>query len=102
MDYYGSAYEVYQVKHGEYLTVIPDIATYGGIFNGWHDIANGKSLDIRRPILEDVTYQSSWIEVSILLENGLNIADIDIENIDIDALEMLVTQIKERREEEFE
>lgn len=102
LDYYGSTYEVYHIKHGEYLTIIPDIATYVAVFNGWHDIANGKSLDIRRPILEDVTYQSSWIEASILLQNGLDAADIDVENIDIDALEMLVTLIKERREEEFE
>ncbi len=99
LDASGQTYDTYQIKHGEYLTEPPNIATYGSIFNGWYSTASGKALQTRLPVLEDATYESRWIEVSILLENGLAIADIDPNEVDMDALESLVDELKRRRED---
>lgn len=98
LDYYGNIYDRYEIKHGEYLTVVPEIASYVAVFNGWYSTSSGKALDERLPVLEDETYQSQWIEVSILLQNGLGSAGMDLEQVDISTLEMLVEEIKRQRE----
>lgn len=99
LDYNGEVYDTYRIKHGEYLTAPPSIATYVAIFNGWYSTASGKALQTRLPVLEDATYESRWIEVSLLLQNGINIADIDPNEVDIHALELLVDELKRRRED---
>lgn len=99
LDYYGSTYTMYKIKHGEYLTQIPDISAYVAIFNGWKNAATGKSLDMRLPVLEDAVYQSSWIGADILLLNGLAMADTDIKDIDVESLEALLDAVKKMKQE---
>lgn len=100
LDYYGDTYEQYTVRHGEQLDVIPEINTYAGIFNGWKSVDTGKLLDISIPILEDTTYQAEWIEASLLVQNGVNIAGINVDDIDLEDLISLTEAIKMLREKE--
>ncbi len=100
LDYNGNTCAKYTVKHGEYVPQVPEVATYGAIFNGWSAVDTHNQFDITLPVLEDATYQSAWIEVFILLENGINIAEINVKDIDLDSLEFMVESIKERREVE--
>lgn len=99
LDYYGGVYDQYLVKHGDYLTTPPYITTYVAIFNGWYSTTSGKALQTRLPVLEDVTYESRWIDVSILLQNGISIAELDPENVDIHAIEILVDELKRQQED---
>lgn len=98
LDYYGQVYRKYRIKHGEYLTEIPVIAAYVAVFNGWKNTATGKGLDSRLPVLEDVEYESAWIDANLVLLNGLAMAGIDIEDIDIAALEALLEAAKAMQE----
>ena len=86
------------VKHGEYLPEIPSAANYVAIFQGWQNIVTGRKLDIRLPILEDTTYQSKWIPAEYLILNGLAVANAELEEIDIEALEALLQTAKEMKE----
>ena len=76
----------------------PPIASYTGIFNGWYT-EEGIPFDLRLPVLQDVTYVSRWIDVDILLQNGLNNAEMDISQVDTEILKQLVDIIEKRRNE---
>lgn len=100
LDYDGNAIKTYRVKHGEYLKeeiIMP--RCYVALFSGWKNVATGKSYDTRIPILEDAVYQSEWLELSVLMENGLNVSDIDLSKIDIEALEDFIRFIKDQQKE---
>lgn len=99
LNYDGNVCETYRVKHGEYLTTIPDISSYVAIFNGWYSTDTGKALEIRLPVLEDTTYESKWIDINILLQNGLAASEMSVENIDIHELEILVEEIKDQQQQ---
>lgn len=99
LDYYGEAYEKYKVKRGEYLDAAPEISVYAEIFNGWYTVDGGILFDSRLPILRDVTYESRWIPVSIILENGLAISGMDVTQVDAEALQSMVDQIRLLQEE---
>ena len=98
LDYDGNICHKYVVKHGEYLPEIPSVANYVAIFQGWQNIVTGRKLDIRLPILEDTTYQSKWIPAEYLILNGLAVANAELEEIDIEALEALLQTAKEMKE----
>lgn len=102
LDYYGNACDVYRVKHGGSLPQVPEISAYTAIFSGWYSTASGKRLDVRRPVLEDEVYRSDWIEMDMLLLNGLDMAQTELEGVDIEALERFVELLKERQENGFE
>lgn len=61
----------YPIKHGEYLTYIPYVGNYEAIFNGWTIEDTGYLLNIRKPILEPVTFHTQWIPANIFVENGV-------------------------------
>ena len=87
------------MRHGEQLDVIPEINTYAGIFNGWKSVDTGKLIDISIPVLEDATYQAEWLDATLLLQNGVNIAGINVEDINLEALISLVEAVDVLREE---
>ena len=99
LDYYGEVYAKYRVKRKEYLDDAPAIGTYTDIFNGWYTVDGGIPFDSRRPILHDVTYESRWIPFSIILENGLNVSDMDVSQIDVETLQSMVDQIRQLQKE---
>lgn len=99
LDYYGNPCMQYEVRHGDYLTEIPDIATYVAVFAGWYSTETGKAYDSRLPVLEDVTYESRWVEVSILLQNGLGAAELKAAEVELETLEMLLEELRKMQEE---
>lgn len=100
LDYNGRLCDKYRVKHGEYLPAVPTIASHVAIFNGWVSTTNGNPLDIRLPILEDAEYQSEWIDVGLILQNGVARAETNIDSINVEGIEALVEEIKRLRSEE--
>ena len=98
LDYHGNTYKKYMVKHGEYLKEVPSIATYVAVFNGWQNVVTGRKLDVRLPILEDVAYQSTWINAEYLILNGLAVADAELSHVDVEALEALLESVKQMQE----
>lgn len=87
----------YIVKHGEYFTTPPVITSYTSIFNGWYSTTTGMPLEGRLQVLEDAVYQSSWIDAGKILKKGLKSAEINVEDIDVAAIEALVEEIKKQQ-----
>lgn len=99
LDYYGNVYAQYTVKKGECLNTVPAITTYAAIFNGWYTVDDWIELDIRRPILQDVTYQADWVGMDLLLLNGAGVAGIDISEIDPEVLRNMADQLEQLQAE---
>lgn len=97
LDYYGTTIAQYSVKRGEHLETIPELTTYTSLFNGWYDVKSGAAFDARLPVLENVTYQSQWIDLSVVLINGLNMAELDISDVDPEILRQLADIIEEQQ-----
>lgn len=100
LDYYGKVHAKYTVKKGECLDAVPVITTYVAIFNGWYTVDDWIEFDIRRPIMQDVTYQSDWIGMELLLLNGAGTAGVDISEIDPDILRNMADQLEQLQTEE--
>lgn len=98
-DYDGNVIYKENVRHGDYIQNIPTVSSYVAVFNGWVSAKTGYRLDKSYPVLEDADYQSQWIEASLLMQNGLAVAEMDVQDVDIDALETLVEYIKSQQEE---
>ena len=98
-DYDGMVVSEEIVRHGEYIQNVPDVSSYVAIFNGWVSTKTGYRLDRNYPVLEDADYQSQWIDASLVMQNGLAMAEMDVQDVDIDALEALVEYIKLQQEE---
>ena len=94
LNYYGDIHEQLTVKHGEYLDYTPVHNSYVAIFNGWQHVKTGKTYISTLPILEDAVYEPQWIDVNLLLENGIAMSDINIEDVDVDALKALIDKIE--------
>lgn len=99
LDYYGNEYLKYSVKRGECLDIVPTISTYVGIFDGWYTVDDGIPYDARRPVLQDVTYESRWIDLNIILENGLDISDVPMANADPEIFRELADLLEQRQSE---
>lgn len=95
LDYDGGIYKRYQIKRGEYLEAVPVISSYVAVFAGWNAVDGGQPFDSMRPILQDVTYESRWIPVELILQNGFAIADMDVSQVETDTLQAMVDQIRE-------
>ena len=93
----GSEYARYIVKHGDYFTTPPQIASYATIFNGWYSTTTGMPFDARLPVLEDAEYKSVWIDAGKILKKGLRSAELNVDDIDVAALEALVEEIKRQQ-----
>lgn len=86
------------VKRGEVMENIPDANCWVGIFNGWKCQNDGTILTRDTKIWEDVTFESQWIEIDLLVQNGIDISKVDIDSVNLEALENTVEEIKRRKE----
>lgn len=100
LDYDGCVQCMQVVKRGESLENIPTSTSWIAVFNGWISASDGTALNTETKIWEDVTYISKWIDVELVVQNGLNITGINIEYVDIETLEKVVDEIKRRSEGE--
>ena len=94
LDQSGNPCEQYSVKHGERIRTIPKVSSMGAIFAGW--TSNGEDvLYDGMPVFEDMTFKSEWIDIDLLLLNGLELGDAELEDIDIETLEALLERAKQ-------
>ena len=103
LDYFGNVYKSYQVKRGECFTEVPAISTYVAVFAGWYVQGENIPYISGLPVLEDVTYESRWIGIDIILQNGLNDLDMDLSQFDPETLENMadvLRQMQKNQEEE--
>lgn len=102
LDYYGSEYKTYQVKRGEHLPEVPAISSYVAVFAGWYVEGEDIPLISDLPILADVTYESRWIGMDILLLNGLGQAELDLSQADPETLENIAEMLRRMQEAALE
>lgn len=93
LDYYGQVYETYKVKRGECFSEMPVISTYVAVFAGWYVKGENIPYISGLPILTDVTYESRWIDMDLLLKNGLG--DMDLSQVDPEILENMAEMLRE-------
>jgi hypothetical protein len=94
LDQSGNICEQYSVKHGEGIRTIPKVSSLGAIFAGWK--SNGEDVLYEgMPVFEDMTFESQWIDIELLLLNGLELGDADLEDIDAETLEALLERVKQ-------
>lgn len=97
LDYSGNIYTRYTVKEGDFLDSAPAISTFAAVFNGWYAVEDGTPFDNSLPILQDVTFESRWIDVSILLSKGLVVSEMDVSQVDADILRAITDQVEVRQ-----
>lgn len=96
-DYEGNLFASREVLRGEAIEDIPAASSWTSIFNGWTEAGTGKALTKETRIYSDTAYISNWIDVSLIVQNGINISGLDVENVDIETLEKVVEDIKARQ-----
>lgn len=95
LDYYGNVYKSYKVKRGECFSEIPAISSYVAVFSGWYVQGQNIPYISGLPILADVTYESQWIGIDVILQNGLNDLDVDLSQIDPETLENMAEMLRQ-------
>lgn len=100
LDYYGNLYATYKVKYGERLPEVPVISSYEAIFAGWYVKGEDIPCISRLPVLSDVTYESRWIGMDILLQNGLGASEMEASQVDPKILENMAEILHEMQKEE--
>lgn len=97
LDYAGNTYKTYQVKKGERLGEAPSIVAFTALFAGWYVQGENIPYVPELPVYTDVTYESRWIDIDIVLQNGLNNLDIDVSQLDPEVFEAMAELIRERQ-----
>lgn len=97
-DIEGNLLTTREVKRGETIGDIPKCSSWTSVFNGWFDAETGKELYKDTRIYKDTKFNSSWIGIDIIVQNGLDVNDLNIETADIPALEAAIADIKARTE----
>lgn len=95
LDYYGNVCAAYQVKKGQCLSEVPVVTSYVAVFAGWYVQGEDIPYVSGLPVLSDVTYESQWIGMDILLQNGLGELDMDLSQLDPEILENMAEVLRE-------
>lgn len=95
LDYDGNVCASYQVKRGECFSEVPAVECYVAVFVGWYVQGENIPYISGLPILSDVTYESQWIDMDILLQNGLGELDMDLLHVDPEMLENMAEVLRE-------
>ncbi len=99
LDYQGNVYEKYNVKKGEYLENAPVITTYAAIFSGWRNVESNALFNSRLPILENAVYRSEWIEMDVLLQNGLAMSGQEASQVDSEIIRQFADRLEMMQEQ---
>lgn len=96
----GNVYKTYKIKRGESLGNVPVISSQTAVFAGWY--VQGENIECipQIPVLEDVTYESRWIGIDVIMQNGLNMADMDVSQLDPEIFEGAADFIREKQEQD--
>ncbi len=90
----GEVCNSYSVKHGEYCSQIPTVTSLGAVFAGWTS-SGKKAYPDSMPILEDTVFESQWVDMDLLILNGLTLGDGELEDIEIETLEAILERAKQ-------
>lgn len=101
-DIEGNLLTTREVKKGETIEDIPKCISWTSVFNGWFDAETGKELNKDTRIYKDTKFNSSWIGIDIIVQNGIDVNNLNIETADIPALEAAIANIKARQESQEE
>lgn len=99
LDYFGESCATYQVKRGECFSEAPVVGNHIAIFMGWYVQGENIPYISGLPVLTDVTYESRWIDLNLILQNALNYADMDLSQADPQVLEDLAEMLREMQRE---
>lgn len=99
LDYYGNIYASYKVKYGERLQETPIISSYEAIFAGWYIRGEDIPYISGLPVLSDVTYESRWIGMDILIQNGLGASETELYQVDPEILENMADMLRKTQEQ---
>lgn len=94
----GKLFASREVKRGEIIDDIPNCVSWVSIFDGWLDPNTGEYLNKDKRIYKDTAYYSQWVGIDLIVQNGLSMTNVNVDNIDVDALEMIVNEIRKRQE----
>ncbi len=95
LDYNGNVCDTYQVKQGECFTETPTVTAYVAVFAGWYVQGENIPYIPGLPVLTDVTYESRWVDINLILQNGLNDLDMDLSQVDPETLENMAEVLRE-------
>jgi len=95
LDYYGNEYKSYQIKKGELLSDAPPITSYEALFAGWYVQGENIPYISGLPVLENVTYESRWIGMDVLIQNGLGALDMDLSQLAPETLSNMAEVLRE-------
>lgn len=98
LDYYGNVWASYHVKRGERLPETPIVNAYVAVFAGWFVQGEDIPYISGLPVLEDVVYESRWIDMNILLQNGRNMLDTDLLQMDPEVLQNMADVLREMQD----
>ena len=99
LDYYGEPCGVYQVKRGECLSETPIVNTHIAIFAGWYVQGENIPYSSGLPIFMDVTYESHWIDMGLLLQNALAFSEMDPLQVDPAVFEDFAEILRQKQAE---
>ena len=99
IDYHGNVCAEYSVKKGECLESVPEVVSAVAFFMGWYDADSLTAFDIRLPIYNNMTLCSEWFDIDLLLTNGLNMAEMDISQVDPESLRNIADMIEAQQQE---
>ncbi len=102
LDYFGNVCAAYQVRKGECLPEAPVVSCYVAVFAGWYVEGEDIPYVSGLPVLADVTYESQWIGIDLLLLNGLGELDMDLSQVDPAVLENMAEVLREMQETALE
>lgn len=95
VDYEGNICATYRVRKGECLPESPVVSSYVAVFAGWYVQGEDIPYICGMPVLEDVTYESRWLDIDLILQNGINILNADVTQVDPDILQNMADVLRE-------
>lgn len=89
----GNICETYHVRKGEYIAA-PSVSSDTSIFAGWYVQEEGIPYEAGLPVLEDVTYESRWIDIASVLQGEFNLQGIDPSQVDPEIFEQMADVVR--------
>lgn len=97
LDYNGNVCETYHVKSGECVAA-PSVSSDTAVFAGWYVQGEGIPYEAELPVLEDVTYESRWIDMAAVLQGTFDSLGIDPSQVDPEVFENMADVIRGMQE----
>jgi len=97
LDYEGNILTIRTVKKGDMVGELPNVASWVAVFTGWRNVETGTLLTEETRVYKDEIFASEWIDTSVIVQNGIDQADIDFDEIQTSQLEAILDEILKRK-----